>query len=139
MTLYSLCILHHFNFQSICSSVQASELNELAAINFSMRRALSTLSIGVRGKYTNFRVFFVDLPLSPKTFSRFFAEEYNDEKTFKKLVTVDYLNTVFGLNWNLFQFPQSSTRKRVFGNIQLHFREKAMKVIHTTDFLRYNY
>ena len=75
-----------------------SELNELASLKFAIKRALSTLSIGIRGKYRNVRLFSVDLPLSQKTFVTYFAKEYKSERNFKKIVTVESLNTVFGRN-----------------------------------------
>ena len=98
----------------------------MESIKFSIRRALSSVSIGLRGKYTNVRFFVVDLPVSPRTFSSLFAEEYVTGSNFKKWVTVEKLQSVFGLNWNYFQYPNSTTRKRVIGNVQLHFRKKAI-------------
>ena len=111
----------------------------MASIKFAIRRALSSVSIGFRGKYTNVRFFFVDLPLSPQTFSRYFAEEYSEEKSFKKVVTIDCLNSVFGHNWNCFQFAQSETRKRVIGNVQLHFRQKCIAQTNRQTLTRYQY
>ena len=119
----SLTIL---NFQNVPMDVDSSDSNELASIKFAIRRALSTLSIGFRGKYTNVKFFFVDLPLSMKAFKLFFAPEFLHENNFKKVVTVDDLNSMFGANWNYFEFPESLTRKRVIGNVQLHFRTKTI-------------
>ena len=105
-------------------TLENCDWNELEALKFSVRRALSTLSLGFRGKYTNVKYLCIDVPLSPKTFCRSFAEEYSEEDNFKKIVSVDDLNSVFGVNWHCFQFEQSNTTKRVIGNVQLHFRKK---------------
>ena len=98
----------------------------MESLKYSVRRSLSTLSVGFRGKYSNVRHFCVDVPLSPNTFCRLFADEYRDEENFKKMLTVEQLSAVLGLNWHLFQFQQSNTRKRVIGDVQLHFRKKTV-------------
>ena len=127
------------NFQSVSSNLVSPEWNELASLKFAIRRALSTLSIGYRGNYRNVRIFSVDLPLSPKAFCSLFAPEYGAESSFKKTFTVAEMKCVFGHDWDCFQFKNSSTRKRVFRNVYLHFRKKTIQGKSSTNLIRYNY
>ena len=110
--------------QNVSNKCQTSKWNEVESIKFLVRCSLSTLSVGFRGQYTNVKFCSVDLPLSIKAFSTFFAVEYNNEDSFKKTVSVDDLNGVLGSNWHSYQFEKSSTRRRVIGHVQLHYRIK---------------
>ena len=96
----------------------------MASMKFSVRRCLATLSFGFRGKYSNVKYCSVDLPLSNNAFSSFFADDYTNEDNFKRNVSVKHLNAVFGSNWHIYNFPNSSTRRRIIGDVHLHYRMK---------------
>ena len=115
----------------------SAEYNEVSSLKYAVQRALSTLSFGYKGNFKNVKFFVVDVPLSPETFSRLFAEEYSGDDNFKKTIQVDTLNSILGNNWNCFQFPNSATRRRVLGNVDLHFRTKQLVTFEEQDSNRY--
>ena len=99
-------------------------------------RALGCLSHGQKGKYINIKKIVVDLPLSQSIFQSSFPVDYTGEESFKENVHVDQLNTVFGQNWHVYHFPNSSTRNRVIGLVLLHFRKKKFDVWCDSDDIR---
>ena len=104
------------------------DINELAAVKFAITRSLASLSHGKRGKYINIKHISLDLPLSPLVFQTFFPVDYCGNDGFKGKLSIDELNTVFGTNWHIYNFFQSSTRKRIIGLVLLHFRRKKVKL-----------
>ena len=102
------------------------QYNEICSIKLAVMRALSSLSAGRKGQFSAIRTSCVDLPLSAHVLNMFFPLDYNGEKSVKKDVAVSDLDVVFGKDWNIFYFDNSSTRKRVFGLVTLHYRQKSM-------------
>lgn len=111
-------------FQNVSNKCDYAEFNELESIKYSVRCALCSSSVGIRGNYTNVKYFCVDVPLSKMAFASYFAIEYRDEDNFKKTLSVDDLKHVLGSNWHIFHFSNSETTRRVIGEVQLHYRMK---------------
>ena len=105
------------------------ESNDLQALKLTIVRSLASLSHAKNGNHVNITNISVDMPLSPQQFMKFFPVEYSaNRENFKQTLSVEDLNSAFGLNWHIFKFPNSSTRKRVIGVVLLHFRKKRMTV-----------
>ena len=101
----------------------------MRAVRFLVIRSLASLSVGFRGKYSNVKNVSVDAPLSQDLFASFFPVNYCGEDSFKDMVSVGQLESVFGKDWHIYNFTNSSTRKRVLGCVLLHYRRKCFKVI----------
>ena len=78
----------------------------------------------------------MDLPLSKNAFSNYFAVDYQNEESFKKTVPVHELNAVLGNDWHSFDFPNSSTRRRIIRDVELHYRLKTISGYNTKNLYR---
>ena len=115
-------------FKELATQPSCANPNELEAVKFAITRSLASLSHGKRGKYINIKNISLDLPLSPLVFQTFFPVDYSGNDGFKDNLSVDELSTVFGENWHIYNFCNSSTRKRIIGLVLLHFRRKTIKL-----------
>ena len=106
-----------------------TECNEINAFKLAVVKSLSSLSHGSRGKYVNIKTCAVDLPLSPKNMKQHFAVQHIGEEPIKFCLPVSAFDGIFGENWHIFHFPNSSTRKRIIGVIELHYRMKKFQRI----------
>ena len=105
--------------QEMVSSYFSSDRNEISCFKFEIRRKLSKLSCGRKGQRSNVKYSEIDLPLSPSVLELFFPLNYDGKDSVKKAVAVTDLNVAFGENWHIFNFPESSTRKRIIGLVTL--------------------
>ena len=76
----------------------------------------------------------VDLPVTPQVFKKFFlslfpgnVQRRTKSKQIKTEVSSDSLAEVFGKNWQIFRFPNSSTQIKVIGNVVLLYRMKVAR------------
>ena len=102
----------------------SSDLNQLNSLKLAVIKALSSLSFSRQGKYTSIKKNSVDLPISPDVFANKFPVSYTGQESFKTVVAINDLNDVFGENWHVINFKNSTTTKRVIGLINLHYRRK---------------
>ena len=100
--------------------------NEVNVLRMAILKRLSALSLGHGGQRVNIKMSSVDLPISPKVFQRICPIEYQGQEEFKATVSVSDLDDVFGKDWHIFNFPNSTTRKRIIGVILLHYRTKTL-------------
>ena len=89
-----MTLMWHVLFQNVSTTSDRFDSNEVASIKWLVRRCLSTLSVGMRGKYTNIKCFAVDLPISRQAFSCYFPVDYSNEEKFIKTLSLDKLNGV---------------------------------------------
>ena len=100
--------------------------HEVTAIKYSVIRILSSLSTGSKGQHRSMKYVSVDLPLSREAFKKYFLHDDKGELSVKKVVELSHLDQAFGRQWNVVNFKDSSTRKRVFGLVLMHFRLKSL-------------
>ena len=118
-----------FNFQDVKQHLAVNDCNELNSFKLAIVKALSSLSYSRMGKYTSIKNISVDLPISPRNFKAYFPVEYNYEESFKDVLAITDLNNVFGPNWHEVYFQNSTTRKRVIGLVNIHFRRKRSRLM----------
>ena len=106
--------------------ILSTEINEINSIKFAILKSMSSASQARMGKYRATRNIAVDLPLSQKVFAKMFPINYNGEESFKQVVSIMDLNRVFGENWHILKFKESSTRKRIIGVVAIHYRRKGV-------------
>ena len=115
-------------FQETIASPNSTDLNQLQAVKFAIVRSMASLSSGNRGKYINIRNISLDLPLSPILFKNYFYVNYCGEQSCKQSFPVEHFDSIFGSRWHIYNFPNSSTRKRIIGLVLSHFRNKKIDV-----------
>ena len=89
-------------------------------------KRLSASSFGYCGQRVNIKASSVDLPINPQVFHEIFELDYKGENDFKATVRVSDLDKVFGSDWHILNFASSFTRKRILGNVSLHYRKKTL-------------
>ena len=80
----------------------------------------------------------VDVPLSRKTFNKYFGmylpAGHNDDKSgCKILLTVNQMSVIFGSNWHIFAKKNTTTHQRIIGDVTIHHRPKYSTVFDNTD------
>ena len=98
--------------------------NEINSIKLAILKSLYSGCHARFGKYTSIKTVGVDLPLSPKVFIDQFPLAYNGENSIRAVMLISELSKIFGKNWHTVRYSKSSTRKRVFGVIKIHYRKK---------------
>ena len=126
--LISNLFLYYFKVRQKSTDDEWTDFNELQALHFTLMRSLACVSHGIKGNYSNVKYIAVDAPLSQKIFSDVLPTDYKGQDSFKESVSVADLDCVFGQDWHIFNFENSTTHKRIIGNVLLHFRKKQVQV-----------
>ena len=82
--------------------------------------------MGSRGQYKSSKIYFIDLPFSQRNFRKYFCIQYNGEISVKMSMAVSDMDNLFGENWHIVEFKNSSTRKRIIGLVIVHYRKKSI-------------
>ena len=110
------------------SEANDCEKNKINAIGLCVIKAILAVPYS-RGRTSNLKTVSVDLPCSKKVFAERFAcssnaVQYGGEELFKCSVNPSELDNVFGENWHIFMYRNSSTVRRIFGLVFIFFRRK---------------
>ena len=107
--------------------------NEINSLKLSIFKALRRSSLTSNANIGYMKNISVDLPLSEDIFNNFFKKNIPDlrnrnSESINCKISINDLKHVLGENWFIYNRPNSSTRQRVLGLIQLSYRDKSIKL-----------
>ena len=105
--------------------------NELQSLKYEIKKRLCSFGLRNYGGSICLTRKHIDLPLSVGVFQKNFSSLFPDWKTLgrhrKRLrseISVENLTKIFGKDWNLQKFHNSSTQVKIIGTVVLLYRQK---------------
>ena len=112
--------------------------NEISSLRFAILRALKNNISSSNCKLGYVKTLAIDLPFSQDNFNNFFKKFVPEKKPIEcgKILlklSVNQMKIILGKNWFVYNHPNSSTRQRVLGFVQINYREKKISITQPED------